>query len=76
MVGACQNAILSQIKWFMAGFLASLIEASNYFKYGIGYGRFYWISHIFKSSNHILPHKKSHGIGSRRPLVAKDIDHG
>src|SRR5688572_7068164 len=48
------------LKWFMGGFLASLRGIYDYFKYGIGYGRFYWISGFFKNPNYIHFHKQSH----------------
>jgi hypothetical protein len=76
MVGARQNVILSWFKRFKGGFLTTLKEEYDYFKYGIGYGQIYWISGIFKSSNHLHLHIKSHGIASRLSLLAKDIDHG
>ena len=76
MVGARQNVILSRFKRFVGGFLDSLIEEYDYFKYGVGFDRFYRINGIFKRSNHIHPYQKSHGIASRLPQLAKDIDHG
>lgn len=77
MVDACQNAILSWIKRFMGSFLASLIEEYDYLIYGIG--RVWSVlldKWLFKRSDHINPHKKSHGVASRLPLLAKYIDHG